>query len=92
MRSYVSAREPRKSLIKRKDFDPGSLCAAREAGEAARLEGRAYLANPFLTDDPRFAAWNDGYLGTDDLAGLDVPPSHKPPQASDDRQTRHRLN
>jgi len=78
MRSYLGQRKPRPSFLKKAPGALSDLLDVFERGKHDRAAGVAYLSNPYLTDDPRFAAWNDGWLGSDELADV-VAPMVTPP-------------
>lgn len=51
------------------------LEGARAAGRAAAREGKRIIDNPFLADDPRRAAWDEGWCAETGSDGMDIPAS-----------------
>lgn len=63
------------------------LEAARSAGRAAAREGKRIIDNPYMADDPRRAAWDEGWCAETGTDGMEVPEAwrrRKPKKKSDD--------
>lgn len=65
--------------------------AARAAGRAAAREGKRIIDNPYMADDPRRAAWDEGWCAETGTDGMEVPeawrrrkPKKRPDDQSDD--------
>jgi uncharacterized protein (UPF0335 family) len=62
--------------------------AARAAGRAAAAEGRRIIDNPYMADDPRRAAWDEGWCAETGTDGMEVPETwrrRKPKKKPDDK-------
>jgi uncharacterized protein (UPF0335 family) len=49
------------------------LETARAAGREAAREGKRIVDNPYLSDDPRRAAWDEGWCAETGTDGMEVP-------------------
>jgi uncharacterized protein (UPF0335 family) len=61
--------------------------AARSAGRAAAREGKRIVDNPYMADDPRRAAWDEGWCAETGTDGMEVPEAwrrRKPKKKQDD--------
>lgn len=56
-------------------MDAGSIDEAREKGREAARSGVAILSNPYLSDDPRRAAWDEGWCLESGSDGMEIPPT-----------------
>lgn len=54
-------------------LSPEAIEAARTEGETAAHAGRRVTENPFLADDPRRAAWDEGWCRAAGSDGMDIP-------------------
>jgi uncharacterized protein (UPF0335 family) len=62
--------------------------AARAAGRAAAREGKRIIDNPYMADDPRRAAWDEGWCAETGTDGMEVPEAwrrRKPKKRPDDQ-------
>jgi uncharacterized protein (UPF0335 family) len=62
--------------------------AARSAGRAAAREGKRIIDNPYMADDPRRAAWDEGWCAETGTDGMEVPEAwrrRKPKEKPDDQ-------
>lgn len=66
------------------------LEAARSAGRAAARDGKRIIDNPYTADDPRRAAWDEGWCAEAGSDGMDIPEpwrrskKRKEPKGGDD--------
>jgi uncharacterized protein (UPF0335 family) len=63
------------------------LNTAREAGRVAARAGKRIVDNPHLADDPRRAAWDEGWCAETGTDGMEVPEAwrrRKPKRKPDD--------
>ncbi|MFN3349089.1 DUF2312 domain-containing protein [Pseudorhodoplanes sp.] len=58
--------------------------AARAAGRAAAREGKRIIDNPYMADDPRRAAWDEGWCAETGTDGMEVPEAWRRCKKSDD--------
>ncbi len=56
-------------------IDAAALEDARAKGREAARAGVAILSNPYLSDDPRRAAWDEGWCQESGSDGMDIPPT-----------------
>ena len=54
-------------------MDAAVIEAARERGRQAARDGVPILSNPYLSDDPRRSAWDEGWCAESGSDGMDIP-------------------
>lgn len=54
-------------------MDAAVIEQARERGRQAARDGVPILSNPYLSDDPRRAAWDEGWCAESGSDGMDIP-------------------
>lgn len=54
------------------------IAVARQRGCDDALAGKKILENPFISGDPRRAAWDEGWCETSGSDGMDIPDAWKP--------------
>lgn len=54
-------------------MDAAVIEEARERGRQAARDGVTILSNPYLSDDPRRAAWDEGWCAESGSDGMDIP-------------------
>lgn len=59
-------------------FPPEEIEKARAAGAEAARAGVRILQNPFVADDPRRAAWDEGWCQETGSDGMDLPEAWRP--------------
>ncbi len=59
-------------------FPPEEMDKARAAGAAAARGGARVLDNPYVADDPRRAAWDEGWCQETGSDGMDLPDAWRP--------------
>lgn len=70
--------EPKQEASEAKPEDgnpigPEQIAAAREVGQAAAREGKRIIDNPYTANDPRRAAWDEGWCAETGTDGMEVP-------------------
>lgn len=75
------------------EFPPEDIDAARERGRKDARSGRKVIENPYISDDPRRAAWDEGWCAETGSDGMDIPPAYrrtspKKPKKGDDQPAR----
>ncbi|SCM71675.1 conserved hypothetical protein [uncultured Pleomorphomonas sp.] len=59
-------------------ISPADIEAARQRGRDDALAGKKILDNPFVSGDPRRAAWDEGHCEITGSDGMDIPDAWKP--------------
>lgn len=57
---------------------PDDIEAAKERGEKDAAAGASIYQNPFMADDPRRAAWDQGWCDANASDGMDIPEHLRP--------------
>jgi uncharacterized protein (UPF0335 family) len=72
------APEPELGPEPEQTISPADIEAARQRGRDDALAGKKILENPFVSGDPRRAAWDEGHCETTGSDGMDIPEAWKP--------------
>lgn len=57
--------------------NPEDIAEARARGHADATAGKKIIDNPYLSDDPRRAAWDEGWCAETGSDGMDIPDAWK---------------
>ncbi len=65
--------EPDADISEDGTLSPEAIEAARTEGAEAAKSGKRVTDNPYLSSDPRRAAWDEGWCGESGSDGMDIP-------------------